>query len=205
MNIKLVVENDGRRKVFTMQTTTAVIGRAHGNAFRIPSAQVSRRHCRLLVEGGLVKVEDMESVNGTFLNGRRIKGTEYVRPGDRLEVGPVAFTVEYEPSPEGLKRLRGEEEEDSVPVLEALEALADGEVMDLEDLPMVEAVDDEVADAEEATDLEPVRPPSDHGALEPDFDFEASPWQLPQGDDLRDLLSQMEDGDEPPPKPKKKR
>jgi len=208
MNVRLVVNNSGKRKVFTLPSLSAVIGRAHGNTVRIPSAQVSRRHCRLLVEKGLVTVEDMDSVNGTFLNGRRVKGTEYVRPGDRLEVGPVSFTVEYDPPPGALERLGGGED-DSVPVLEALEALADGEIMEDDDLPLVQAVDDDLplveavddrpAEPEEPTDLEPVRPPSDHGPIRPDFDFEASPWKMPEGDDLRDILSQMEDGDEPPP------
>ena len=41
-------------------------------------------------------MEDLGSVNGTLLNGERIKGIEWVRPGDNLTVGPVTFVVEYE-------------------------------------------------------------------------------------------------------------
>jgi pSer/pThr/pTyr-binding forkhead associated (FHA) protein len=58
---------------------------------------VSRLHCRLLVGAdGLVRVEDLGSVNGTLINGTPIHGLEVVRPGDRLGLGPVTFVVEYD-------------------------------------------------------------------------------------------------------------
>jgi predicted component of type VI protein secretion system len=203
MNVRLVVEIGRKRKVVNLRGESAIIGRSHGNAIRIPSAQVSRRHCRLLMDDGLVTIEDMDSVNGTFLNGRRIKESEVVRPGDRIEIGPVTFTVEYELTPAALNRLQGDD--DSV---EMLEALADGEIMDGDDIPFLEPILDPVDD-NEPTDLESVLPVvEDLGPLKADFDFEASPWQLPDGGDLRDLLSEMDEGGQEPParpqKPKKK-
>lgn len=204
MNVKLVAEFGRKRKVFNLRTRVAILGRAHGNTVRIPSAEVSRRHCRLLYEKGLVSVEDMDSVNGTFLNGKRIKAVEIVRPGDRLEVGPVTFTIEYEMTPEARKRLRAE----SSGAVEVLEALADGEMIEADDLPVLEPLDAESVPADdEPTDLETVLPVNeDDGPIKADFDFGGTPWQLPDGGDLRDILSQMEDGDDPPPakKPKKR-
>src|SRR4051812_39242922 len=130
MNVKLVVEQGGRRRAFTVRSDKAVLGRARGCAVRIPSAQVSRQHCRLTVEDGLVQVKDLGSVNGTLLNGHKIRGKEYVRPGDNLTVGPVTFVVEYERTPDALERLRGGDE---APVA-LLDDLADGE-------PVLEAAD----------------------------------------------------------------
>src|SRR5262249_1288284 len=80
-----------------------VVGRQRGCGLRIPSALVSRRHCRLRLQGSSVTIEDLKSVNGSFLNGVRVYGTEEVRPGDRLEIGPVTFLAEY-PRPDRAAR-----------------------------------------------------------------------------------------------------
>src|SRR3954470_21010368 len=135
MNVKLVVEQGGRRRAFTVRSDKAVLGRARGCAVRIPSAEVSRQHCRLTVEDGLVQVKDLGSVNGTLLNGRKIRGKEYVRPGDNLTVGPVTFVVEYELTPDALERMHGGSED---PV-DLLADLADGEVIaDADEMPLVD-------------------------------------------------------------------
>jgi pSer/pThr/pTyr-binding forkhead associated (FHA) protein len=134
------------------------VGRARGTTVRIPSAEVSRQHCRLWQEGGLLYVEDLDSVNGTFLNSERLRERHVVRPGDRLDVGPVTFVLEYELTPEALARLRGDA---VVEPLEGFEAMA------------------EVVEVEEDPDLAAA-------ALEPielDFDFERKPWGMGEGDD----------------------
>jgi pSer/pThr/pTyr-binding forkhead associated (FHA) protein len=107
MDVRLVVEQGRRRlRVVRLRGPATRIGRARGSGVRIPSAEVSRQHCVLRVEEGLVTVEDLDSVNGTYLNGEAVVGCQVVRPGDRLNVGPVTFVVEYELTPEALERLR---------------------------------------------------------------------------------------------------
>ncbi len=199
MLFRLVVEKHGKRsKAVELRADSAHIGRAHGNEVRIPSADVSRRHCLLRVDDGLLKAEDLESVNGTYLNGDLIIGEAVVRPGDRLEVGPVTFVVEYEPTPEAVERLRAmdyeveaedsaevvaaEEEDEDVPVVEDVEEVMDAE----EDEPVVE-------DAEEVMDVEEVVEAEDDA---PRIDLEGVSW-APSGDgDLRDLLSHLDEGQE---------
>jgi pSer/pThr/pTyr-binding forkhead associated (FHA) protein len=133
-----------------------VVGRAHGNAVRIPSSEVSRQHCRLMLEDGLVYLEDLNSINGTFLNGRMVRDLEVVRPGDRLGVGPVVFVVEYELSPEALDRLRKQ-------------AAPEGEPMFLE---MVEAAEAESAPLElEVLDEPGAAVRLDNDLLEADFEL----------------------------------
>ncbi len=113
MDVRLVVEQGRRRlRVVRLRGPATRIGRARGSGVRIPSAEVSRQHCVLRVEDGLVTVEDLDSVNGTFLNGEAVVGCQVVRPGDRLNVGPVTFVVEYELTPEALERLRDSGGED---------------------------------------------------------------------------------------------
>src|SRR5262245_38120821 len=51
---------------------------------------VSACHCRLTATAGGFVVEDLNSTNGTFVNGRRITGPTPVRPGDRVTPGRAA-------------------------------------------------------------------------------------------------------------------
>ena len=63
--------------------------------FVIDHEEVSREHVRLLCSGSTLYAEDLEALNGTKVNGRRLSPKERaaVRDGDRLEIGPVAFSV----------------------------------------------------------------------------------------------------------------
>lgn len=57
---------------------------------------VSRRHARLKARKGAVVVEDLASINGTFVNGRRLIPylAEVVRDGDQLQIGNIAIDLE---------------------------------------------------------------------------------------------------------------
>jgi predicted component of type VI protein secretion system len=211
MNVRLVVEQGGKHRRLNLQAPEAVVGRSRGNAVRIPSAEVSRRHCRLVLEDGLVNLEDLGSVNGTYLNGRRINKVEVVRPGDSLEVGPVKFVVEYELTKDASERLRMLEnegemvaavEEDSSPMdwfgedASDMDATAqevnlppaevDFSLLDAseEELPMLEvAEEDIVADADSDEEFE--------------LTLDSGAWEMPEGGDLREILSEANE-DEPP-------
>lgn len=56
---------------------------------------VSRRHARIFKEGPRVIVEDLASVNGTFINGKRLEPylPETLNDGDRLQLGKVWIEV----------------------------------------------------------------------------------------------------------------
>jgi ABC transport system ATP-binding/permease protein len=69
------------------------IGRATGADFIIDAALISRVHCRLTVlPDGALEVKDLDSTNGTFVNGSRIT-TAQVAPGDTLKVGRVEIVA----------------------------------------------------------------------------------------------------------------
>jgi predicted component of type VI protein secretion system len=153
MDVRLVIMRK-RKRVWTAQLrqTEATLGRSRGCTVRIPSAQVSRLHCRLRIEEGLVTVEDLESVNGTFINGKRIRDPEIVHPGDRLSVGPVTFVVEYELSSTTLRKLDSEEDQPS------LETESDVYLVE-EAGPEAETQPPPVTDAEVEVVKEPAAPP----------------------------------------------
>jgi pSer/pThr/pTyr-binding forkhead associated (FHA) protein len=65
------------------------IGRATGADFIVDAALVSRVHCRITaMANGDLEVRDLESTNGTFVNGNRIEAVK-LAPGDKIQVGRV--------------------------------------------------------------------------------------------------------------------
>jgi predicted component of type VI protein secretion system len=180
MIVRLVVEGGRRRRVVEVRPPQAVVGRGHGNAVRIPSAEVSRRHCRLRLEDGLVTVEDLDSINGTFLNGRRVREAQEVRPGDRLGVGPVTFVVEYDLTPPEVVRPADEEDPEVLLVAEDEPSDCEGGVLLEGPAP------------QRRPRAEPAPEPAAPEEAQPEFSFEGH-WQVPEGEDLRDLLGRLED------------
>jgi hypothetical protein len=71
----------------------ATIGRATSNSLVVNDAQASRLHARVDYEDGKWAVRDLNSRNGTFVNGKRVT-LHYLRPGDQLSVGVTVMTFE---------------------------------------------------------------------------------------------------------------
>lgn len=68
------------------------VGRAPRADFVVDAPLVSRLHCRLTLQADGLLVEDLESTNGTFVNGERVTKL-LLRTGDALKVGRMEFTV----------------------------------------------------------------------------------------------------------------
>jgi pSer/pThr/pTyr-binding forkhead associated (FHA) protein len=92
MEAKLHVLN-GKHKDREIPLPHAIflLGRDVKCHLRLHSTKVSRRHCAIAVNAGKVSVRDLKSVNGTFINDKRISGEVRVVDGDRLQVGPLVF------------------------------------------------------------------------------------------------------------------
>jgi pSer/pThr/pTyr-binding forkhead associated (FHA) protein len=69
-----------------------VIGRQPGADVLIGDDLVSRRHARVMFDGSAVVVEDLESTNGTFVNGARVLRAQ-IAEGDRVLIGESVFTL----------------------------------------------------------------------------------------------------------------
>jgi pSer/pThr/pTyr-binding forkhead associated (FHA) protein len=172
----------------------AVIGRAKGCAVRIPASEVSRQHCRISQRDGFVVLEDLKSVNGTFLNGRPVAGAKPVRPGDTVEVGPLRFIVGYELTPAARAKLESFETDvalvpsDSLPdvpdVLQETGGLEWVEEGPFELIPESESADEVLpADGEKPTEYKGKSP-----VLADD-----DPWIFPTDLHLDDLLEPLDD------------
>jgi pSer/pThr/pTyr-binding forkhead associated (FHA) protein len=97
-NLVFLAKN-GVQKAFPLPSNVTVIGRRRNCDLRIPLDSVSRRHCQLSVENGNLKVRDLGSRNGTFLNGKRIE-EDVAYAGDFIQIGPVLFGLQIDGKPE---------------------------------------------------------------------------------------------------------
>ncbi|MFM7097755.1 MAG: FHA domain-containing protein [Gemmataceae bacterium] len=71
----------------------SLVGRSEECKIRIPASNVSRRHCKLTLKDDLAFVVDLQSVNGTFVNGVKITKSTILREGDLLLIGSSSFKV----------------------------------------------------------------------------------------------------------------
>ena len=99
MGVVLVMfRPDGQRRSFSVARDMTVIGRREDCDLRIPLSDVSRKHCRLILNSEAIRVEDLGSSNGTYRNGERVQQSE-LSPGDTLQIGPVVFVLQVDGFP----------------------------------------------------------------------------------------------------------
>src|SRR2546423_6716962 len=83
----------GRSHELKVDKTT--IGRVEDNTFPIIEPSVSSHHCEILLRGSDIVVHDLNSTNGTFINGEKV--TESVlKPGQVLRLGQIEMRLEAE-------------------------------------------------------------------------------------------------------------
>jgi pSer/pThr/pTyr-binding forkhead associated (FHA) protein len=86
-------ESSAPRIVFRLPSgSVKTIGRSPGAEFILDAPLVSRLHCQLSATNESVHVKDLDSTNGTFVNGERITSAT-LRAGDVLKVGRVDFRI----------------------------------------------------------------------------------------------------------------
>src|SRR4051794_40634787 len=89
--------NPGRE--FPLESATTSLGRHAEAGVFLESQAVSRQHARILYEEGDYFVEDLNSSNGTFLNGKRLRGRAPLGEGDTLQIGPYFLGLRHTPTP----------------------------------------------------------------------------------------------------------
>jgi len=84
-----LVSNDGR--TYPLSVGSTVIGRGDQANLRLPDVGISRRHARLDFDGGQVVLTDLDSTNGTSVNGQRVSAVA-LNPGDMIQIGTTTLT-----------------------------------------------------------------------------------------------------------------
>ncbi len=81
---------------FPLEGPKAVLGRHPDCQIVLDAGAVSRKHAQIIVEGGDFFVEDLESRNGTFVNGQQIVGRQRLQDNDRIKICDLLFTFHRE-------------------------------------------------------------------------------------------------------------
>lgn len=93
---KLVILSQGMTgRSHELKGDRTTIGRVEDNLFPIAEASVSSHHCEVLLRGNDVVIHDLNSTNGTFINGEKISES-VLKPGQTLRLGQVELRLEAE-------------------------------------------------------------------------------------------------------------
>ncbi len=90
----LVPHDKPTEKIFLTKTST-VMGRDQTSDLVIDNSDVSWRHCILDIQTRGMFILDLDSTNGTYVNGMLVRDA-HLEHGDRIELGPCLFTINRE-------------------------------------------------------------------------------------------------------------
>ena len=100
MAMLLMVDGPSPGKRTFIDQPELIIGRDEQCDVVIPERQVSRHHARIRQERGKYLLEDLDSKNGTFVNGQEIEGPYSLQDGDEVQ---IAFCCKLEEVFQGLR------------------------------------------------------------------------------------------------------
>jgi len=98
MLVVSVRERGKEEHPFTFDKDTIVIGRLRVNDVILPKRNISKKHATLELVNGEVRLTDMGSTNGTYLNGKRISESVVVESPDKIFVGDYIIQIRQEDS-----------------------------------------------------------------------------------------------------------
>jgi len=97
-SVRLVVQRSpslDEGNEFPLNSAPITVGRGGQNDLVLAGDEfASARHARIESRGDGVWVQDLDSTNGTYVNGRRVAGAQRLDPGDVLRVGETDLRVE---------------------------------------------------------------------------------------------------------------
>jgi predicted component of type VI protein secretion system len=95
MDAKLVIVGGKAGKGPISLKLPTIIGRSREADLTVAHPMISRQHCKLFEVDGLLKIQDLGSLNGTFVGQEKITEAD-LPPQSQFTVGPLTFRVDYE-------------------------------------------------------------------------------------------------------------
>lgn len=92
--VLIINQGDKAGQRWTIQNDLAVLGRGNECDLLLPEPQVSRQHIKIKNIGGQYVLEDLDSKNGTWINGQQLKGERLLHDGDEINIG-LAVTLVF--------------------------------------------------------------------------------------------------------------
>lgn len=90
-----VFENDTQQNTVNLKVGAVSIGRSSDNDVHIKDSTVSSHHAKIVTYFDASYIEDLDSTNGTFVNGKRVQ-KHILNPGDVISIGTHTLKVENE-------------------------------------------------------------------------------------------------------------
>jgi len=90
-----VINGANQGQSFKLKGDIISVGRSADNDIQVKDSSISRNHLKILRRGGLYFIRDLESTNGTFVNGKRISsGKDFeVKDGQPIIIGKVLISL----------------------------------------------------------------------------------------------------------------
>ncbi|HSO00868.1 MAG TPA: sigma 54-interacting transcriptional regulator [Candidatus Nanopelagicales bacterium] len=90
----LVIDASSSYRRALPQDGVLIVGRCDEADVRVGSTSVSRRHAKLIVSGGEVRITDLGSHNGTLVHGDRVEGSRMLASGDVVTIGDATLILQ---------------------------------------------------------------------------------------------------------------
>ncbi len=91
--VRLVVLSAGLKGIsHELKVDRTTVGRVEDNTFQVADASVSSHHCEILLKGTEVVVKDLDSTNGTYIDGAKVTEAP-LKPGQSLRLGQVELQL----------------------------------------------------------------------------------------------------------------
>lgn len=78
---------------YELKVAKTTVGRVEDNSFQLAEPSVSSHHCEILLSGSDVVVKDLNSTNGSFIDGNKI-AEAVLKPGQTLRLGQVDLRID---------------------------------------------------------------------------------------------------------------
>ncbi len=90
----VITDQGGAQRTLDFSKPELTVGRVQGNDIVLSKRNVSKQHARLTLKGEQAVVADLNSTNGTWVNGRKISSPQSLKRGDKIYIADFIITVE---------------------------------------------------------------------------------------------------------------
>jgi len=96
MEARLIIVGGKADKTEVSVKLPAIVGRSREADLTVAHPMVSRQHCELYEQNGVLMIRDLGSLNGTFVRNQRITEGVPLRPNDEFTIGPLTLRAQYD-------------------------------------------------------------------------------------------------------------
>ena len=90
----MITDEGGVQRKLDFSKPELTVGRVHGNDIVLAKRNVSKQHARLTLKDDQAVIADLNSTNGTWVNGRKITSPYRLKEGDKIYIADFILTVE---------------------------------------------------------------------------------------------------------------